>query len=1139
MKQSTRLTALVLLSCMLASPLISCSKEDDVNIVDSESFEVQTDMISDPDDSQDGTDGTSHDTYPDSSESGTQAGSDTSAPSDTSASTDASTDSGASSVTGEHTPPASGEAPSVSPGTSSGNTPQTPQDTSGENRPSGSERPDDTLSNVPPVTFPEDPPADTPADTPSVTQNKIYVSYSSGKDSNSGKEAAKAVKTLEQAYKSAEALDGNSARIVLCDNYTLNGHFTEPAHQKNVTLTSEGGCITFSGAYRFILSGNTKFESVSINYKGTVNFVANYNYITFGKEVKLTNTSSGNGAYVVGGYQNPASNADTTKNSHIRIDSGNFYSVIGGSRQKASGGNELIFSGYHYIEINGGNIKTVYGGTTSNHTSKDAYITIRGGEINEICAAGEVTRSLSGDAVIDLIGGTVNLLNINNVYGDAIVSLSGTKLRSANVSYYNLDIKADAKKAGGAKLFIYSDGKFSENEVHNLAEHFDAAMTVSVYKSESNSAQKVMYVKGGASGNGTSPSDPSSITKALKALSEGGTVVVAGLTEMPGGITYTNSGKITITSKYGGVDYARQNDAALLFRNDFSLGGDTHFEHIELQSASSYKSIFAHNHKLTMGEGIVCLRLNEEANYLSVMGGSNKAQNNARTELTINSGTWQRVRGGTAAAASTNYTVDLTVNGGRFTEKLTLGSSLSHSGDIKAVINGGTFFGGIVASGIESSSYSFNSNVHLTLNGGIFYSAIAVSSSTAGTFSGSFNVNLNGGEFGHLVRLTGSEGLSGGMSSTLNSKVDLDAVQTGTYNFSNPVQGDGADPWLFYNNGYYYYIATAGSVLRLRRAANIGDLPYAETKIIYDPEDGHEWSKNLWSPEIHYYTDEQIGKGNGGWYCYVACDDGDNVNHRMYVIKCLDGNDLFGRWGNPVTGEVNVPQRIEAKDIPGFDDIWAAGQTDIIINGQLYMMYVTEACRGTVDFHQTINLVKMTNPWTIVGQSHVICKSEYDWEMKGHAVSQSTGKIWPKVVEGGTAVYGDDGSVYIIYSGSGYWTTFYSLGQLKYMGGDPLDIANWKKSPTPIFSKNGQINGCGHASYVTDTSGQRWICYHAYTGTDTKSGRDAFVEPYTVDSSGVTIGNGSKHPANLATVYTADINPMTLRQKSGGFTQVY
>lgn len=994
--------------------------------------------------------------------------------------------------------------------------------------------PDDTTSvdisgSIPEIKFPD------PA--PSSEAMYFYVSARNGNDSASGKSADYAVKSLKQAYTLAERSTAESARIIITDTYTITETFLEPAHKKHVTLSADGGKIVMSGNYRFQLSGNTTFENITVEFPGTVNFVANYNYITFGENVTLRKTGNGNGAYVVGGYQSPAAGIDVSKNSHIKINSGEFWAVIGGTRQVASGGGNMSFTGYQYIEVNGGSITTLYGGTTSNHTAKNCYIKVNGGYIEQLCAAGEATRSLSGDAMIELSGGKVDMLNVNNVYGDATVILGGTDLRVSNVSYYDLDIRAKAEEAGGAKLFVYANEKMSDTEVLGYSEKFSAAVPYSIYIAETPESENVLYVADGGKGNGLTASEPTTLSKALRQVDNGGVIVIVGLTNASA-ITYSNKGKLTFTSKYGGVDYTRTSDAALVFSTDFTLGGETLFEHIEIHSTQSYKSIFANNHPVTIGEGVVSLATGADANHISLMGGSKNAYTDAQSSVIINSGTWQRVRGGTAANGSKNYNVSLTINGGRFNETVTLASSSSHNGAVNAAINGGVFFGGIQATGISKENHTFDASVELKLNGGIFYQSIAVSSSGTGTYSGTYTVMLNGGEFAHLIKLTGTEGLSGGMTSTLTAAIDMNEKETGVYNFSNPVRDDGADPWIFYNNGYYYYIATVGSLLRLRRAANIGDLPYAEAKVIYDPEDGHEWSKNLWSPEIHYYTDEQIGEGNGGWYCYIACDDGDNKKHRMYVIKCLDGNDLYGRWGNPVTGEVNVPQKIIAEDIPNFDDTWAAGQTDILINGQLYMMYVTEAGRGTVDMHQTINLVKMTNPWTITGKSSIICKSEYDWEMHGHAVSQTTGKVWPKVVEGGTAVYGDNGEVYIIYSGSGYWTTYYSLGQLKYMGGDPLDINNWKKSPEPIFTKNGQINGCGHASYVTDTSGQRWICYHAYTGKNTDSGRDAFVEPYSVDTNGVTVGNGSTHPADLATVYTADLNPMPLAEKTSAFTSV-
>ncbi len=212
--------------------------------------------------------------------------------------------------------------------------------------------------------------------------------------------------------------------------------------------------------------------------------------------------------------------------------------------------------------------------------------------------------------------------------------------------------------------------------------------------------------------------------------------------------------------------------------------------------------------------------------------------------------------------------------------------------------------------------------------------------------------------------------------------------------------------------------------------------------------------------------------------------------------------------------------------------------SEIRIGGKLYMLYITETGRWTSDFHQTINIVEMTNPWTIVGESKVICFPEYEWEKGGYSYNPSNNAGSPAVVEGSTAIYAKDGSIYIIYSGSGYWTVHYNLSQLKYIGGDPLEITSWEKSPEPILYKSDNINGCGHASYVTDTDGQGWVCYHAYIGKDTSSGRYAFVEPYFADKNGVVIADGSGHPADIDKVYTVNLNPLPLAKRISGFDSI-
>ncbi len=651
----------------------------------------------------------------------------------------------------------------------------------------------------------------------------------------------------------------------------------------------------------------------------------------------------------------------------------------------------------------------------------------------------------------------------------------------------------------------------------------------------------VYYVCDGGTGNGGSASSAGgSLADAYNALSDGGTIVVCG--------TYTiyetfesiaHSGKITITSVYGGVDYRKTKSANLVFGNNMYCGGETEFCNIVLNSATYYPAIYAYNYKVVIGRGIECGRVNGSEQNISLMGGGRGAYKNKATDVTISSGTWQRVRGGTAAGGSENYTVNLTINGGEFIERVTLGSSASHHGDIHATINGGTFYQGLVAATLSADTDEFNSNVYLNISGGTFYAKLSLAANDIGTYVGSFNVSITGGEFAHLVEFVGTSHLSGGMTSLLDGTINFGAEETGTYTFTNPIRNDGADPWLFYHDGYYYYTSTTStSSVKLTRAANIGDLIRANGTTIYTPEEGKAWSNSTWSPTILHYTDEEVGEGNGGWYMYFGGEDETDVNdvgHRMYVLKCLDGDNLLGQWGNPVTGEVNVPQRVTAPDIEGFDDVWAAGQGDIRINGKVYVLYVTETGRYTSKFYQTINILPMTNPWTFEGTSSVICKPTYSWEEYGYGYIGDG--LWaPKVVEAATPVYGSDGSVFIVYSGSNYTTDEYCLGQLKFLGGDPMVASNWKKKSTPILSQGNGVRGTGSASYVTDTSGQGWVCYNAYLDSDETRTRHAMVEPYTATSNGIVIGDGSGKAAAETKVYTAALNPLSLADKARGFT---
>ena len=1225
----------------------------------------------------------------------------------------------------------------------------------------------------------------------------FYVNSETGNDSANGRTAGTAVKTFTRACNLARKGGGT---IVITNAYEMPKTVYEVEHPdapfvittKDATTDygATGAKLIFAKALRYVMKGDTTFENITIEFENTLNVVANYNHITFGEGVSTVNTGSGSeGVYVVGGYQSPEDTVDASLDSHITIKSGKFHIVAGGSRQKGAGAaGGITYTGTHYIEVSGGEITRLYGGSIQHQVATNANITVTGGEIHDLYAAGDLTRRLEGNATISLTGGKIGSLSINNVVSGADVTLAGTEIGTASVAYANDTIKKMATKANQPKTLYYDAHFYSASQIASLSDGFDKVENItSIYVKEgasgsgtsaadpasfadgvktaaetqgnvlvlgtvnvkdftetahaepivvkggdagarlnisgtyalggdtrfeaitvaadnavfdadkglltvsadvklsgrpdvvgsatlytgefgavkggaadmtliidgatvasvtggttaarieinsgkvgavkssettiadfdlavnggevasvtfkdvtgklsfllyggkvgsyavegSNakgklsldenlfkaadlgaaaalftvSADKVYFISDSGSGNGTSFSAAgNSMEDAYKTLAGGGTLVVCGETTLKAigdkgaFINQYNTGKVTITSVYDGVDYRKTNNAKLIFKVNFYCGGETEFNNISLVNQKSYGGIYANLNKLVIGDGVECsYAASITTTYPSIQGGTNldieltEAEKQQSADVTISSGTWQRVRGGSSTGGYNHFNVKLTIGGGEFRERLVLVSANSHVGNADVTISGGRFLAGIYGSTIDKAEQIVEGDLKLTINGGTPYGTIAASLNNIGTLKGSFDLTLNGGEFGHITDIIGTEGVDGWtMTSSLHAGdgVSLNAKISGTMSFRNPIRSNGADPWLFFHDGNYYYIATQGSRLDLYKAANIGDLPNASYKTIYKPEEGKAWSKNLWSPEIHYYTDEEIGAGNGGWYCYIACDDGANTNHRMYVIKCLDGDNLLGRWGNPVTGEVNVPQKIEAKDIPGFDDTWAAGQTDIRINGQLYMMYVTENGRDTSDFYQTINIIKMTNPWTLVGQSSVICKPDYDWEMGGAAYNPTTGKAYPKVVEGGTAVYGSDGSIFIVYSGSGYWTTEYKLGQMKYLGGDPLLMSSWEKLPTPILSKSDKINGCGHASYVTDTDGQGWICYHAYKGRDTQGGRFAYVEPYTATKDGVVIGEGTGHPADPDKTYTVNLNSTPLGEKVHGFGKV-
>ena len=100
-----------------------------------------------------------------------------------------------------------------------------------------------------------------------------------------------------------------------------------------------------------------------------------------------------------------------------------------------------------------------------------------------------------------------------------------------------------------------------------------------------------------------------SLANAIDVVAEGGTVVLAEHYEIsPDEALKLPAKKVTITSKYGGTDYA-QNGVYLGLGKALELSADLTLENVVIKQTSNNKNawgaIYANGHHLTIGEGVV------------------------------------------------------------------------------------------------------------------------------------------------------------------------------------------------------------------------------------------------------------------------------------------------------------------------------------------------------------------------------------------------------------------------------------------------------------------------------------------------------------------------------------------------------
>ncbi|WP_295772341.1 glycoside hydrolase family 43 protein [uncultured Mucilaginibacter sp.] len=275
--------------------------------------------------------------------------------------------------------------------------------------------------------------------------------------------------------------------------------------------------------------------------------------------------------------------------------------------------------------------------------------------------------------------------------------------------------------------------------------------------------------------------------------------------------------------------------------------------------------------------------------------------------------------------------------------------------------------------------------------------------------------------------------------------------------FTNPLLPSGADPWSIYKDGYYYYTHTAQNRIVIWKTKNLADLKTAERKTVFTPPPNTAYSKDLWAPEIHFI--------NGKWYVYFAADDGNNNNHRMYVLENASADPLKGTW--TFKGKVGDAT-----------NKWAIDGSVFTYKKQLYMIWA--GWEGDVNQKQEIFIAKMKNPWTIDGKRYKISSPQFEWEKHGD-LNDPNNPPHVDVNEGPQILMNKD-KVFLIYSASGCWTDFYALGMLTLKGKNLLSAQSWVKSTQPVFKQSPEngVYAPGHNSFFKSPDGKEdWILYHA------------------------------------------------------------
>jgi GH43 family beta-xylosidase len=287
----------------------------------------------------------------------------------------------------------------------------------------------------------------------------------------------------------------------------------------------------------------------------------------------------------------------------------------------------------------------------------------------------------------------------------------------------------------------------------------------------------------------------------------------------------------------------------------------------------------------------------------------------------------------------------------------------------------------------------------------------------------------------------------------------------------------GQDPFVVPHDGAFLLIQAARNDRRIviKRFSDLQRMDRNRQTVIWKPLRGARWGRQLWAPELH-----EIG---GRWYVYYSASDGQNENHRAYVLEA----------DHPLG-----PYHSLGKICDRHHDFWAIDMTVLQHEGRLYAVW--SGWDGEHDgFPQHLYIAPMADPVTISGARVRISTPEHDWERRVAALNEG-----PQVLRNDL-----DGKLFITYSCDASWTPEYKVGLLEWTGGDVLDPGSWQKLPRPIFT------GGGHGCFI-EAGGERYFVYHRKLSADPGwADREIVAEPFTWDAAGYPVIASQRNAADF------------------------